>query len=100
MNEMIMASHSLNNNTRMSLVISLCLNTNRLVSLIPPIASNLRYLISCGTIDNTIFPCNLSCIACEQAFSDNGKEEHQHKNITYGLFTGLLHVGFSNFNLQ
>ena len=36
MNKMIMMSHSLNNNTCMGLIISLCLNTNPLVSLIPP----------------------------------------------------------------
>ena len=36
MNETIMVSHSLDNITRMGLVISLCLNTNPLVTLIPP----------------------------------------------------------------
>ena len=36
MNEMIMVSYSLNNNTRVGLDISSCLNTNTLVSLIPP----------------------------------------------------------------
>ena len=36
MNEMIMVCHSLNNNTCTGLVISLCLNTNPLISLIPP----------------------------------------------------------------
>ena len=36
MNEMIIVCHSLNNNTCMGLVISLCLNTNPLISLIPP----------------------------------------------------------------
>ena len=35
MNEMIMVYHSLNNNTRKGLAISLCLNTNLLISLIP-----------------------------------------------------------------
>ena len=49
MNEMIRVSH-LNNNTRTGLVISLCLNTNPLVSLIPQIALNFRHLRSCGTI--------------------------------------------------
>ena len=34
MNEMIMVCHSLNNNTRMGLVISFCLNANPLISLI------------------------------------------------------------------
>ena len=33
---MIMVSHSLDSNTRVGLDISLCLNTNTLVSLIPP----------------------------------------------------------------
>ena len=36
MNEMIMVSNSLNNNTRTGFVISFCLNANTLVSLIPP----------------------------------------------------------------
>ena len=48
-----MVSHSLNNNTRTGLFISLCLKTNPLVSLMPPpprIASNFRHLLSCGTI--------------------------------------------------
>ena len=37
MNEMIMLCHSVNNNnTRTSSVISLCLNINPLISLIPP----------------------------------------------------------------
>ena len=40
MNEMVMVCHSLNNNTRTGLVISLCLNANLLVSLIPRMASN------------------------------------------------------------
>ena len=35
MNEMIMVCHSLNNNTCTGLVISLCLNPNSLISLIP-----------------------------------------------------------------
>ena len=53
MNEMIMVCHSLNNNTLTGFVISLYLNTNPLISLIPPnfrIASNFRHLLSCGTI--------------------------------------------------
>ena len=36
MNEMILVSHSLNNNTRTGLVISLCLSKNALISLPPP----------------------------------------------------------------
>ena len=36
MSEMITVCHSLNNNTRTGLVISLCLNANLLISLIPP----------------------------------------------------------------
>ena len=35
MNEMIMVVHSLNNNTSTGLDISLCLNANPLISLIP-----------------------------------------------------------------
>ena len=51
MNEMIMVCHSVNNNTRTGLVISLSLSTNPLISLIPPgIASNFRHLPSCGAI--------------------------------------------------
>ena len=46
-----MMGHSVNNNTRMDLVISLCSNSNHLISLIPPqTASNFRHLLSCGTI--------------------------------------------------
>ena len=36
MNEMIMVCHSVSNNTRTGLVISLCLKTNPLINLIPP----------------------------------------------------------------
>ena len=36
MNEMIMVRDSVNNHTRRGLVISLCLDTNPLISLIPP----------------------------------------------------------------
>ena len=36
MNEMIMVCHSVNNNTRTGHVISLCLDTNPLISLILP----------------------------------------------------------------
>ena len=44
--------HSVNNNTRMDLVIFLYSNSNHLISLIPPkTASNFRHLLSCGTID-------------------------------------------------
>ena len=48
-----MTHHSVNNNTRMGLVISLCSNANHLISLIPPppppppTASNFRHLLSC-----------------------------------------------------
>ena len=49
-----MMRHS-ENNTRMGLVISLCLNSNHLISLITPpppqTASNFRHLLSCGTIE-------------------------------------------------
>ena len=48
-----MTSHSVNNNTRMGLVVSLCSNSNHLISLghpPPPTASNFRHLLSCGTI--------------------------------------------------
>ena len=51
MNEMITVFHSLNNNARMGLVKSLCLNTNSLIGLIPRITSNFRHLLSCGIID-------------------------------------------------
>ena len=51
MNEMITVCHSLNNNTCTGLVTSLCLNANRLISLIPRMASNFRHLLSCGTIE-------------------------------------------------
>ena len=56
MNEMIMVSHSLKNNTNMGLVISLCLNTNPLISLIPP--NGLKFqtcFVSCGTIESSRF---------------------------------------------
>ena len=36
MNEMIMVCHSLNNKKLTGLVVSLCLNANPLISLIPP----------------------------------------------------------------
>ena len=43
---------------RMGLTISLCSNSNHLISLTPRTASNFRHLLSCGTIvsmqDNTI----------------------------------------------
>ena len=45
-----MTRHSVNNNRGMGLVISLCSNSNHLISLIPPqTASNFRHLLSCGT---------------------------------------------------
>ena len=43
-------AHSVYNNTRMGLVISLSSNLNHLISLIPQTESNFRYLLSCGTI--------------------------------------------------
>ena len=36
MNELIMVCHSLSSNTCAGLVVSLCLNTNPLISLVPP----------------------------------------------------------------
>ena len=46
-----MTRHSVNNNTSMGLVISLCSSSNHLISLIPPqTASHFRHLLSCGTI--------------------------------------------------
>ena len=51
MNGMTIVCHSLNNNTHTGLVISLCLNVNTLISLIPPrMTANFRHLLSCGTI--------------------------------------------------
>ena len=47
-----MMRHSVNNETRMGLVISLCSNSNHLISLYPRTASNFRHLLSCGTIDS------------------------------------------------
>ena len=44
MNEMIMVCHSLINNIRTGLVISLSSNTNLLISLIPQITSNFIHL--------------------------------------------------------
>ena len=46
MNETIMVSHSLDNNTHKGHVISLCLNANPLSSLIPQMASNFRLLLN------------------------------------------------------
>ena len=43
-----MTRHSVSNNTRMGLVISLC--SNHLISEYPQTASNFRHLLSCGTI--------------------------------------------------
>ena len=45
-----MMRHSVNNSTRMGVVISLCTNSNHLISLTPQTASNFRHLLSCGTI--------------------------------------------------
>ena len=55
-----MTLHSVNNNTRMGLVISLC--SNHLISLIPPqTASNFGHFLSSGTIENpmSLERCNL-----------------------------------------
>ena len=41
-----MVSHSLDNNTHTGHVISLCLNENPLISLIPRMASNFRHLLN------------------------------------------------------
>ena len=41
-----MVNHSLDNNTHTGHVISLCLNENPLISLIPRMASNFRHLLS------------------------------------------------------
>ena len=57
-----MKRHSVNNDTRMGLVTSICSNSNHLISLIPPqTASNFRHLLSCGTIAeiNLSFAINL-----------------------------------------
>ena len=48
-------AHSLYNNTRMGLGISLCSNSNHLIILIPQTASNFRHLLSCGTIGIEIY---------------------------------------------
>ena len=46
-----MTRYSVNNNTCIGLVISLCSNSNHLISLIPPkTAADFRHLLSCGTI--------------------------------------------------
>ena len=46
-----MTRHSVNNNTRIDLVIFLYSNSNHLISLIPPkTASDVRHLLSCGTV--------------------------------------------------
>ena len=37
-------------NTRTGFVVSLCLNANRWISLIPPNGLNFRHLLSCGTV--------------------------------------------------
>ena len=47
---MMMMRHSVNNNTRMGLVIFLCSNSNHLISLIPRTVSNFRHLLSCGKV--------------------------------------------------
>ena len=48
---MIMMRHSVNNNTPMGLVIFLSSNSNNLISLIPPTASDFRHLLSCDTTE-------------------------------------------------
>ena len=64
---MIMTLHSVNNNTCMGLVISLCSNSNHLVSLSPTkapsppqTATNFRHLLSCSTIE-TVTRVYLTC---------------------------------------
>ena len=49
-------NRSVNNNTHMGLVISLCSNSNHLISLIPQTASNFRHLLSCGTVATILGP--------------------------------------------
>ena len=41
---------SVNNNARMGLVVSLCSNSNHLISLIPPNCLKFGHLLSCDTI--------------------------------------------------
>ena len=53
MNWMTIVCHSLNNNTRTGLIISLCLNVNTMYfnqSDPPRMAAKFRHLLSCGTI--------------------------------------------------
>ena len=52
MSEMITVCHSLNNNTRMGLFISLFKYISFDQSDPPRIASNFRHLLSCGTIEH------------------------------------------------
>ena len=55
-----MMRHSVNNNTPMGLVISLCSNSNHLISYYPKTASNFKHLFSCGTIVS--FCVSLTCL--------------------------------------
>ena len=57
-----MTRHSVNNNTRMDLVISLCSNSNHFKSSVntPQTASNFRHLLSCGTVIAFPLPAELS----------------------------------------
>ena len=55
-----MTCHSVNNNIRIGLVISLCSNSNHLISSYPQTATNFRHLLSCGTI--VIFYCQGICL--------------------------------------
>ena len=50
--------HSVNKNTRMGLVITLCSNSNHLTVNTPQTASHFRHLLSCGTIVRKILIVN------------------------------------------
>ena len=47
-----MVCHSVNDNTPLGLVISLCSNSDNFISLVPGTASNFTHLLNCGTIQN------------------------------------------------
>ena len=53
-----MTCHSVNNNIRTGLVISLCSSSNHLISYYPQTVSNFRHLLSCGTIVGYILSFN------------------------------------------
>ena len=69
---MIMLRRSVNNNTRMALVISLCSNSNHLISLISPTATNFRHLLGCGTIEEV-----------QSAYWDNSEQVTLHSAVFY-----------------